>query len=211
MKLTVFGATGGTGSSVVRQALDLGHTVTAVVRDPARLALPSSPGLHVVTAGLDDPGDLAPALDGTDAVISAVGAGHRGPTSVCADTIQVIMAAMRKQEVRRLVAVSAAGAHTTGDGLLVRVLVKPILQRALRHPFADTLVMEDRIRRSDLDWTIVLPPRLTNGRRTGAVRSRIGAGVRGAFSISRADLADFLIRTVDDQALVRHAVSVAHA
>lgn len=211
MRLTVFGATGGTGSAVVRHALEVGDHVTAVVRDPARLAVPADSGLDVVTAGLDDPDRLVSAIEGADAVLSALGPRGRGPTTVCADGIEVIMAAMRRAEVTRLVAVSASGAHTAGDGVLIRTFAKPLLGRVLRHPFADMLAMEERIRASALDWTIVRPPRLTNGAHTGNVRSRVDANVRGAFSITRADLADFLLRTVDDRALVRRAVSVAHA
>ena len=73
MKLTILGATGATGTALTGQALAAGHEVTAVVRDPARLAVPAHPGLRTVTADVMDPASIAPAIDGADAVISAVG------------------------------------------------------------------------------------------------------------------------------------------
>jgi putative NADH-flavin reductase len=144
-------------------------------------------------------------------VISAIGAHGRGPTAVCSEITEAIITAQRDTGGRRLVVMSAAGAHTTGDGLLVRLLMKPVLQQVLRHPFTDMLAMERLVRTSGLDWTIVCPPRLTNGRRTGAVRSRLDAGVRGGFSLSRADLADATLRIAADPALAGHSVFIAHA
>jgi putative NADH-flavin reductase len=217
MQLTVFGATGGTGRLVVEQGLAAGHTITAVVRDPGRLPLATRPELSVVTATFDDTGSNAPAnraaitaaIRGADAVIDALGPRGSGPTTVKADAARLIVPAMRKAGVTRLVSVSASGAHTTGDSLPVRLLVKPVLQRILRHAFADMLAMEKIVRSSGLDWTIVLPPRLTDGPRTGRVRSRVGANVRGSFSISRADLADAVLAAATEDRLRQASLSVA--
>jgi putative NADH-flavin reductase len=210
MRLTVFGATGGTGRQVVEQGLAAGHEVTAVVRDPARLGVPSAPALHVVTASLDDSAAITAAIRGADAVIDTLGTHGSGPRTVRADTARRILAAMRRTGVNRLVAVSASGAHsTTGDSLPIRLLVKPVLQRILRHAFADMLEMEEIVRSSDLDWTIVLPPRLTDGPRTGRVRSSVDANVRGSFSISRADLADAVLRAATGNELRHATLSVA--
>jgi hypothetical protein len=104
---------------------------------------------------------------------------------------------------------SASGMHTTGDGPLTRALVKPILQRVLRHGFADMLGMEEVVRASGLDWTILRPPRLTNGRRTGDYRTEVDRNVRGSFQVSRADLADCVLRCLTDQTSVGRAISIA--
>src|ERR1700745_3541495 len=80
MKLTIFGATGAAGTSLTGQALAAGHDVTAVVRDPARLAVPAHQRLRIVTANVMDPASIAPALDGADAVISLIGPRGTGPT-----------------------------------------------------------------------------------------------------------------------------------
>ena len=82
MELTIFGATGGTGTCLTRQALTAGHHVTAVVRDPARLPVPASPRLRVMTADLMDPAAISPAVTGADAVLAAFGPRGTGPTTV---------------------------------------------------------------------------------------------------------------------------------
>ena len=110
MKITVFGATGGIGTEVVRQALAGGHEVVAVVRDPARLAVPAGAGLGVVTADVMDPAEIGPAIKGADAVVSALGPRPGGPVTVLADSARSILAALGQTGVGRLVVVSASGA-----------------------------------------------------------------------------------------------------
>ena len=207
MKITIFGATGGTGRHVVEQAGAAGHDVTAVVRDAARLA----PGadLTVVTADVMDPDAIAPAIAGRDAVLTAIGAAGRGPTTVQTDSTAAIVAAMRQTGVRRLVCVSNSGMHTDGDGPFTKALVKPLLRRVLRHGFSDMRGMEDLVTATDLEWTIVRPPRLTNGRATGAYRTEVGRNVRGGMQVSRADLADCVLRSLTEPSWSRATVSVA--
>ncbi|MET8386060.1 NAD(P)-binding oxidoreductase [Streptosporangium canum] len=109
----------------------------------------------------------------------------------------------------RPVAVSASGAFIDdGDGPLTRLIVKPLLQRVLRHPFADTRAMEEEIRATDLAWTIVRPPRLTDGPRTGRYRVSLNRNVRGGLILSRADLADCMLSRLDDPATVSAVVCV---
>jgi putative NADH-flavin reductase len=209
MRITVFGATGGTGRHVVEQALDAGHQVTAVVRDPARLPVPPRDDLTVATARLDDRGAVLDVVRGADAVVDALGGRASGPTTFRTDTARVVTAAMRDAGVRRLVVLSASGAHTTGDSLPVRIVVKPLLGRFLRHEFADMRAMEDVVRASGLDWTIMLPPQLTDGPRTGKVRRRVDANVRGSYRISRVDLAAAVLHAVTDDAVRGASLSVA--
>jgi len=209
MHITVFGATGGTGRHVVTQALDAGHRVTAVVRDPARLPVPPRSGLTVVTPRLDDRRAVQQALADADAVVDALGVHTSGPTTFRADAARVITAAMREAGVRRLVVLSAAGAHTEGDSAPVRFLVKPVLGWFLRHHFADMLAMEEVVRASGLDWTIVLPPRLTDGPATGSIRRQVGSNVRGSYSMTRADLAAAVLAAVTDDTVHSASLSVA--
>ncbi|MDX3188675.1 SDR family oxidoreductase [Streptomyces sp. MN03-5084-2B] len=201
MKITVLGATGGVGGEVVKQALDRGWDVTAVVRDPAGLQLPA----RVVVAGFTDHDKLAAAVEGRDAVISAVGSRDRGPTTVCVDGARAAIDAGAK----RLLVVSASGMHTEGDGFFTRTLVKPLLNQVLKHGWADMLAMEAVVAATDLDWTIVRPPMLLNGPRTGQVASRLDGNVR-TFTIRRADVAAYLLDAVADPTLIRQKVSIAH-
>ncbi|GAA4601553.1 putative NADH-flavin reductase [Actinoplanes octamycinicus] len=209
MKITVFGASGRTGTQVVRQACEEGHEVTAVVRDPARLAF-ADPRLRVVRAELDDAGAIAAAVAGRDAAISALGPRGRGPTTVCSDGVAAIMTAMRAHGVRRLVVVSNSGMHVDGeDGAFTRHLVKPLLMRVLAHGYADMRRMEDLVMASELDWTVVRPPMLTNGPRTGAARMAFGRNLRGGRTVSRADLADRILYLLTDGYAMWAPVAVA--
>ncbi|MGV9294031.1 NAD(P)-dependent oxidoreductase [Amycolatopsis sp. NPDC003676] len=210
MKLVIFGATGGTGTRVVQQACAAGHDVTAVVRNPA--ALEARPNLTVLRADLMDAAAIGPAVAGRDAVISAVGSREgRTPTTVCADSASAIIAAMREHGTRRLVVVSNSGMHVDeADGPVTRLVVKPILGRMLRHSFADMRRMEDLVRDSGLDWTILRPPMLTDGPRTDRYRTATNRNVRGGNRVSRADLADLMLRCLADELAVRASIAIAN-
>jgi putative NADH-flavin reductase len=210
MKLTVFGASGGTGSQVVRQALDGGHEVLAVVRDPARVALPAHPNLQVLAADVMRPGTILPAVTGREAVISAIGSRDaRRPTTVCADSARSIVEAMQTAGARRLVVVSGSGPFDEGDGPLLRYLLKPIGRRLLKYTFADFVAMETVVRASGLDWTILRPPRLTNGPLTGRYRTARDRGVRRCLIVSRADLAHLALAASEDRSAHQVTISVA--
>ncbi|MET8908912.1 NAD(P)H-binding protein [Micromonospora sp. NPDC004551] len=208
MKLAVFGASGATGRLLVEQACAAGHQVTAVVRDPDRLRR-SHPLLTVLCADVTDPAQIGPAVEDADAVVSTVGPGAvRAPTTVRADAVTGIIRAMHSGSARRLIVVTAGGIVTDGDGPLTRLLLKPILGRVLRHSYADMRRTETIVRDSGLAWTIVRPPRLTDGPYTGTYRRAVNRNVRGGLSISRADLADCILRCAADRDLVNAAVAI---
>lgn len=209
MKLTVFGATGGTGKHLVNQALDAGHEVTAVVRDPARLPRRHD-ALTVLTAEVTDPESLRPALEGRDAVASALAAG--GPTGdLAATSMRAILHAMSATGVRRLAVVSAVpvGPPPPGEALFVRLVMMPLLRRILRTVYADLAAMEAEIQRSEAEWTILRPPRLLDKPFTGRYRQQLGGAVPGGRSIPRADLAHAVLTMLDDKELVGQIVGVA--
>jgi nucleoside-diphosphate-sugar epimerase len=175
MKLVVFGATGGVGREVVRQALQAAHTVTAVVRDPAKLTTHA----EVIRSDLSAPDMrvLADTIDGVDAVISAVGPTGRADAGIASRATAAIANAMQTQGVRRLVVISASPVgpvptphrpnpprHDPGDDLLMRHILAPGIRRIFPGVYQDLAAMEDDRRCRDLDWTAVRPPRLTNGR-----------------------------------------------
>lgn len=210
MKLTVLGATGGTGLQVLRQACTAGHDVVAVVRDPSRLPA-GLPGLTAVTADVTDPDALGEAVSGRDAVISALGPRGRGPATICTDGAAAASTAMRRHGVRRLIVVSNSGMHVDDrDGPFTRRVVKPILGRVLAAAYADMQRMEDLVSATDLDWTIVRPPMLTDGKHTGRYRTELGHNIPGGNRISRADLADRILGCLTDPGAVRATVSVAY-
>ena len=212
MKLTVFGATGATGTCLVQHAVAAGHHVTAVVRDPARLAVPAHPRLRTVTADVMDPAAIIPAIAGTDAVLSAIGPHGSGPTTISADSARSIIQAMRKSKsgVRRLITVSGSVVSDDGEGPVMRYLLKPLVRGTrLRHVCADMRRAEDEIRESNLDWTIMRPPRLTARAAAGTYRIAIYRNLPRGYTISRADLAACMLTLLDDPATVRKHVCVA--
>jgi len=216
MKLTVFGASGGTGSAVVSQALNAGHEVVAVVRDPARLPI-SHPNLTVVTADVMRPGDIADAVTGRDAIISALGHSRRrqdrksATVTFCADSARSITEAMRIAGSRRLVIVSASGPYADeGDGPLLRYVAKPLLGRTVFKTVWDDLVaMEGVVRASGLDWTVLRPPQLTDKPLTGRYRTRQGLNLRRGLRVARADVAHLALAVVADPDTFRTAIYLA--
>lgn len=204
MRIAVFGGTGGTGAQVVAQARAAGHEVAALVRDPARL-VSHSDRLQVVVGHIDQQDRVEEVVRGVDAVISALGTDRRGPTRVCTDGIGSILAAMAESRIRRLVAVSAHGAGETHDRSLFSLAVWASVADKMR----DKEAMEDLIRASGVDWTIIRPPALTDGPRTGTYRTGTDLKIRLTSRISRADLADFLLREAATPAFGHQAPRIA--
>jgi putative NADH-flavin reductase len=210
MKLTILGATGATGTSLTEQAVAAGHEVTAVVRDPARLAAAAHPRLRTVTADVMSPAAITPAVTGADAVITAVGPRGFGPTTVIQDSVRSIIQAMQKAGTRRLLEVSGSIVADEGESPYLRYLIKPVARATfLRHVCGDMRRGEDEIRHSNVDWTIFRPPSLTGKPASGTYRTAIDRSVPHAFSISRADLAACMLTLLDDPATVRRHISIA--
>ena len=201
--LFVLGATGGAGRALVEQALRRGHRVTAFVRSPEKLGPPRE-GLTAVRGDPRDADELRAALPGHDAVLSALGPPGIGPSTVVSDCARSTVAAMQASGVRRILMVGVAVLFEEG-------LVNAIARRTfLRNVAKDHAEMERILGASGLDWTIARPPRLTNGPLTRAydvADGRMPEGTR--FTISRADVADFLLDEVERPAHVRRIVGLA--
>jgi putative NADH-flavin reductase len=207
MRITVFGATGGTGRQLVRQALDTGHAVTAVVRDPARLPIRAA-GLTVLTADVFDPAALEAAVAGADRVVSALGARPNAKTPVRARGAEAIVAAMRATGTRRLLVVTSAGhVPDAADSFVTRAVVKPLIRTLMSGQLDDYARTDAAVSGSGLDWTIVRPGWLTNGAHRG-YRTSLDHGTAGANSVSRHDLADFLLSANDST--IGHAVFIGY-
>jgi uncharacterized protein YbjT (DUF2867 family) len=210
MRITVFGATGGIGGHVVRQALDAGHKVTAVVRSAFDMEHPS---LEVVRVpGLSEAEPLRDAVDGSDAVISGVGPRARKDGPVASTSTRSMLAAMEIVGVRRFVAVSAAplGPIPPDESFLNKRLLLPMINAFAKDVYADLRVMEADIMRSPAAWTIVRPPKLTNGALTGSYRTAVGGTVPRSYSISRADVAHMMLATLDDAATIGQPIGVGY-
>ncbi|TXS56415.1 NAD(P)-dependent oxidoreductase [Streptomyces sp. t39] len=210
MELTVFGATGGVGREVVRQALDAGHRVTAVVRDPARLTVTGS-RLRVFPADLADAGALRAAVAGRDAVLSGLGARRKADAGVATRLTRGVLDAMEAEGVRRLLVVSAAPLGTAaGREPLLDRAVTALVGAVLKDVYADLRAMEAALARSATDWTSVRPPRLLDRPLTGRYRTAVGANPPSARVIGRADVAHAMLAMVPDPATVGQGVGVAY-
>lgn len=200
MRLALFGATGKTGRLLVDRALAEGHEVAALVRDPAKL--PPRTGLRVEKGDARERPAAARTLQGADAAILLLGNFNRRPNSEISDATRTICDAMAGEGPRRLVAVTTIG---VGDSLapMKSLLFKLVIRTFARHIWADRARQEEVVRASGLDWTIVRPGGLTDGRPTGRWRAIGGGDPQPAkVEIARADLAAFLLGAVDDRALV---------
>jgi putative NADH-flavin reductase len=225
MKLTIFAATGGIGRQILEQAVDAGHDVTAVVRHPQKLPDELSSQIRVVSADLaaPDPAMLTSAVQGADGVLSGLGPRSKAETGIAARGTQAIVAAMKAAGARRIVVVSAAPIgtvpspgrpnppkHDPGDGFIMQHLLNPLVKTALRKNYADLAQMEDILRDSDLDWTAVRPPRLTDKPLTGTYRTAHGQNLRRGLVISRADVAHYMLRALEQPETIKQTIGVAY-
>jgi len=209
-RIVVFGANGGIGRQTVEQALHRGYTVTAVVRNPESLPV-IHPGLMIQKADVMRPETLMGIFQPTDAVISAIGSNSTKQTTLYSQGDRNIMKAMAHAGASRFIAISAAGLEVNPThNLLIRWFTKNILQRILKHMYADLWRMEHIVKASELNWTIVRPPRLTDGPRRGNYRISIGAFVKNGKQIARADVADFVLNNVSNKDIFRETVELAY-
>ena len=197
MQLCVFGASGPVGRALVGQALAAGHEVAAVTRRPDAFG-PAAPGLRVVGADVADPAQVDAAIRGAAAVVSTTGVNPSlGPISTYSVGTRSMLAAMQAQGVRRIVSVSSknlASGGDRGDPLLYRVVLGPLLHVLNRTLYADMRRMEQLLRASDRDWTVVRPAGLFAAEGLSAYRSTTGHEP-GVFT-STVDLADALLAEV---------------
>jgi putative NADH-flavin reductase len=208
MKLLVLGATGGTGIEIVRQAIERGHSVTAFVRSPERLE-PFGDHITVRQGNLLNAAELEPVIKGHEAVLS--GFGPRLPVSKSdANLLRqfggALTAAMPKVGVKRVVVESVAFLFKDSiippAYLLGRLLFPSIV--------ADASAMEELFQNSGLEWTITRPPELTDKPYTGKYRVREGHLPPFGFKISRADVADFVIKAAENRLSLGKIVGISN-
>jgi putative NADH-flavin reductase len=208
-KILVLGASGGVGKQVVQHALEAGHAVTALVRDPAK-TFPPHERLTVVTGGVvDDPLGLDRAMQDQAVVISAIGRGQSFKSNdLIARCVPPLLASMKAHGVRRLIFTSALG---VGESMRDTPLLAQLFMRTLlRGIYADKIAGESHIRNSDLDWTLVQPAQLSDGALTRKYRVGERLVMSGMPSVSRADVAHFIVGEVDSPAYVRKVAIVSN-
>jgi len=206
MRLLILGASGKTGHHLVTQTLARGDEVVAYLRAPDKLLI-TDPRLHKIGGQVSDDKALRRALFGCDAVISALGSGN-GTLTALAHTL---IPAMNETGTKRLVSLVGAGVQMPGDPTsigrtvmltLMRLVAAGVLNDATEHA---RLVLA-----SSLDWTLVRPPRLMQGLPTGKIEHAAQLALGPSASITRADLAAFMLTLVTGDQYVRIAPMVAN-
>jgi putative NADH-flavin reductase len=208
MKLVIFGATGRTGIPLVEQALAAGHEVVAFVRTPSKLTI-QHPNLRVVQGDSTDGAAVSRAVQGADVVISALGHSKNSPRTMMADSARQIVAAMKQHGVQRVITLTGAGVGAPEDKPKpVNHVIKFLLKTLSPQVLADSEEHVRIIRESGLDWTVVRGPMLTEGAHTG--NYRVGwVGVNTGARISRADVADFMLKVVSGGTYLRQMPMVS--
>jgi putative NADH-flavin reductase len=208
MQLLIFGASGGTGLQLVSQALEQGHHVSAFVRQPASITTQHE-NLSVVQGDITDEKSVAAAMPEHDAIISALGT-RSGQQPVLAEGTRIILEAMNDAGIRRSIWVSSFGAGDSLEqmGWVARNVVVPLFLK-------QALIEKDRQERIIMglgqDWLIARPGGLTDGPRTGVYREITDTKTAvGRPSISRADVADFVLKNLTDTRYLRCAVGLTY-
>jgi putative NADH-flavin reductase len=206
VNITVLGATGRTGHPLVEELLARGHHVTALVRDPTTYAAPD--GVNVVAGHSRDAAALAAAVAGVEAVVSALGPVAKDAT-LHRDTARELIPVMTDHGVHRFVGVSGAGIDVPGDAKNRSARAISWAIRMFGGEVASDKLQEYALHAaSDLDWTLVRPPRLTDGPRTGSVDHDAHHTLRST-TLGRADLAVFIVDVVEGRLYPRAAPFVA--
>ena len=210
MKIAIFGATGETGRQLVEQSLTAGHEVAVYVRDQSKLGI-NNEHLTVIEDELTDEQLIESAVTGANAVISALGPRGGSKNKPITQGMQNIITAMKKQNVRRLVITSTLSAKDPNDPLNFRAKAMVNLVKVMmRDTYEEIVSTAETVRSSDLDWTIVRLTMLNNNPKSGKVKvGYVGKGEVGLW-ISRADLAEFLLRQVQDTKYLRQAPAISN-
>lgn len=208
MNITLFGATGRTGTYVMNQALEAGHAVTVLVRSPEKLSF-SHPNLTVLQGDARNAGAVSRAIAGAEAVISTLGPVRGGPTDVMTRAAENIVAAMNQHGVKRLIFTTGAGVPAPQDqptfmsrfmGFLVRTLSREV--------FEDSLRGAETIRKSGLDWTIVRGPMLKDASFDGEYQlGYVGDGMNR--TLARGNFADCILNQLEDETYLHKIPAVS--
>ncbi len=212
MKIVLWGATGLTGREVLYQALEGGHEVKAVARNPGLIEAEHA-NLSVVLGDALNPQSVQEAVAGGEVVISALGSGAsfaeaRKPTTIYSEGFANIVAAMRKHDIRRFIALLSVG---TGPDPNEPFIHRRIIRPLIRGTYDDMRKAENFLAGcDDLDWVVIRPLRLMNTSRTGKYRTAVNILPPGGIEISRADVAEFILKQVCTDEHLRSYLTIAY-
>ncbi len=211
MKIVIFGANGLTGNELVKQALENGHNVTALVRNPSSIEIKHE-NLKVKQANILSVNSFENTFKGADVIISTVGTGAsikkaRKATTIYSDGYKNIVLAMRKYGIKRFIALLSVGTvPDPNEAAIHRVMIRPMLKGT----YDDMRRAESFLATcNDIDWIGIRPLRLNNKSKTGKYRTGIDFLPEKGVNISRADVADLMLKLMTSNDNIRKYITIA--
>jgi putative NADH-flavin reductase len=210
MKLAIFGATGETGKQLVKQALEKGNKVTSYVRNPQKLNIEHE-CLTIIQGELTNKTAIENAISGVDVVISVLGPRSGSKSKPITQGMQNVIPAMEKQNIRRLIISSTLSLSDPDDlpDFKSRVLIN-LVKLINRAVYEEIISVGKVVRSSNLDWTIIRLPLLNNNPKSGKVKVGYLGRKEVGLKISRADIADFMLKQVQDKKYIRKAPAISN-
>jgi putative NADH-flavin reductase len=209
-KILVFGASGGTGKQFVEQALNAGYIVTAIVRNPDAFAVRHQ-NLKIVRGDVLIPANYGKELEGHDAIVSCLGIPKIKQTTLYSAGMRNIVNFMERSDLKRIICISSGALDIPPkSSFIMRFLLKNVLQKIYKPIYTDMRLMEEILKGSQLDWTIVRAPKLTDGKETGKYKNITGSPLRGIPKVSRADLAAFMLTHLTDRSTYKSTIDIAY-
>jgi putative NADH-flavin reductase len=211
MNIAIFGASGATGRLLMQRSLTAGYSVTVLVRNPDRLQVGD---VRIVQGSAFNLAAVHETIEGADVVFSALGA--HSPLrneNVLPRAVPLIVEAMKQARVRRIIVLGSAGALP--DSLSKQpawrrwIVQKIVYNTFLKWPVSEQISQYATLSHSDLDWTMVMPPMLTNGAARGYFRVDGEALPRNGSRISRSDVADFMMQQIEDPQWIGRGVYIS--
>jgi putative NADH-flavin reductase len=215
MKIAIFGASGATGRLLTQRCLAAGHYITALLRTPEKFPLRDQ--IYAIQGSPFDLTKVRETIEGADVVLSALGANSLRKEDVLERAVPQIITAMRQtaseaKPVRRIIVLGSAGALPTSldkQPAWRRLIVQNLVYSTfLKWPVASQISQWNDLSRSDLDWTMVMPPMLTNGSARGKYRIDGDALPRNGSRISRADVTDFMMQQIGNPQWIKKGVYI---
>lgn len=208
MKIIIFGATGGTGKELVKQTLESGNMVTAFVRTPQKLKI-SHDNLKIIQGNVLNYDDVLNAIDNQEVVFCNIGMPASDKTTLRADGTAYIVKAMEEKGVKRLICQTSLGFADSKAVLpwWMKYIIVPFI---LKNAFIDHELQESVIEKSNLDWTIIRPGNMTNGKLTKTYKYGFKPTEKIKLKVSRADVAHFMLNQIDNNTYLRQKVGISY-
>lgn len=209
-KIFIFGASGLTGIQVVREAYNAGYEVTVIVNDPENYVF-NNTQIKIIEGDAFHPETFEDALNGKDVVISCLGLNHQTTDALYSKGIKNIINAMKKAGMKRLICISLQEiefAKGTSASIIKNLL--NLFQYMFQRCNPDILMLESIMLESNLNWTLIHPQNLLNGLKTGCYRTSINVKLTNPTSLTRRDLADFIIYYMDDEKFFQSKVEISY-